>query len=107
MGKKARTRRAEKRKSEKRARKERQKALYASFKQEGKNKKSKRVALNSKRVGSVRTKRHAFGSCGNLGCKKCSKIVIASHSVSQASKPYHTAKEWLLHRQAKRSCIQG
>lgn len=71
MGKKARTRRSEFRKKEKRARKERQRALYESYKTEGKNKKSKRTALGAKRNRQVNTKNHMLGTCGNVGCERC------------------------------------
>jgi hypothetical protein len=71
MGKKARTRRAEFRKKEKRARKERQRALYESYKLEGKNKKSKRVSLGAARARQVRTVNHPNGACGNVGCERC------------------------------------
>lgn len=71
MGAKARTRRADFRKKQKRAKKEQQRALYASYRDSGANKKSKRGAIKAKRTVKCVTKRHAASACGNVGCSRC------------------------------------
>ncbi len=72
-GKGALAKRKKRRLSEKRARKAAAKLKYEQWKQEGRNTKSKRVKLRAARLRkkTVRTKRHATGPCGNIGCKRC------------------------------------
>lgn len=66
MGKKAKTRRALERRKQKRNRKEAQRRLYEQWAQEGRNRKSKRFRLKTKRTsGGVLT--HRDPNCRNIG----------------------------------------
>jgi len=96
MGKRARAAQKEKRLKAKRAKKEAQKALYASWRDAGKNKKSKRFLKKNKGANKttearivmlipvkikgefvlVARKVHGGRDCGNVGCKKCSPVWI-------------------------------
>jgi hypothetical protein len=73
MGKAAKTKRAIERRKQKRAKKDAMRSLYEKWSREGKNNKSKRSRLNSKRENSRSPFKgmHIFGYCGNTGCKKC------------------------------------
>lgn len=58
------------RRKDKRARKEAEKARYASYRDQGVNSKSKRFRLKRRRRIGDRPQ-HADGPCGNVGCQKC------------------------------------
>lgn len=75
-GKGALNKRRKRRLSEKRARKAAAKAKYEQWIRDGRNTKSKRVKLRAKllRKKKLRTKRHAEGPCGNIGCRQCNPI---------------------------------
>src|SRR5512135_249082 len=75
-GKARRQRERKLRRSKKIARKLAQKALYEQWMREGRNTKSKRVKLRTKqlRKTKLRTRKHAGGPCGNIGCKLCNPI---------------------------------
>jgi hypothetical protein len=75
MSKKSKAKKADFRKKEKSARKTRQQAVYASYRDAGTNQKSKRSKLKSSRAKTVNTKRHSTVFCGNHGCKKCSPFL--------------------------------
>jgi hypothetical protein len=69
MGKAAKTRAAEFRKKAKRSEKERQRALYESYKKAGSNRKSKIKKKGGRKT--VKATRHAATKCGNVGCNAC------------------------------------
>lgn len=71
MGAKAKKAKQEYRQKMKKARKETEKARYASYRDAGTNKKSKRDRLKSAREKGVKTVRHAVLNCGNQGCERC------------------------------------
>jgi ribosomal protein S4 len=75
-GKGALAKRRKRRLSEKRARKAAAKLKYEQWMREGRNTKSKRAKLRAKltRKKKLRTKRHASGPCGNIGCKRCTSL---------------------------------
>ena len=75
MGKKARTKRSEERKKLKRFKKSQKSALYQSYREAGKNQKSKRNKLSNRRSLQIRTKRHASGRCYNHGCTRCTGVL--------------------------------
>lgn len=78
MGAGARNRAKEKRKKEKQAEKARKAALYASFKEQGKTKLSKRFTAKQKRGATAATKhRHLERACGNPACKRCFGVSYA------------------------------
>ena len=74
MSKKSKSRAKDKRSKEKASRKAAKKALYQSFRDSGKNNRSKRFRLAAKRRSSVRAVSHPNGKCGNPGCRKCFAI---------------------------------
>jgi hypothetical protein len=67
----AKNRSKEKRKKEKKRRKEQKAALYASFKEQGRNKKSKRFLLSTEKTNKASATKHPISPCGNPGCKAC------------------------------------
>lgn len=71
MGAGARNRSKEKRKKEKQAEKARKAALYASFKEQGRNKLSKRFLGKQKRGALLATKHRHLIHCGNPACTQC------------------------------------
>jgi hypothetical protein len=75
------------RKAAKRAQKETRKALYASWRDQGKNVKSKRFLAKGKN-GSVANVSHPNGACGNVGCRKCFPA-IAARSDMYTGKAYY------------------
>ena len=73
MSTKNKTRQKEKRAKDKRSRKAAHKAQYATWRDAGTNAKSFRATkrMSNKLVGTVS---HPDGSCGNIGCMKCSSL---------------------------------
>lgn len=68
----SRKRSKEKRKLEKKARKDSQRALYASYRDHGQNQKKGRAYHKANKRG---VSDHAVGGrCGNIGCIRCSGI---------------------------------
>lgn len=72
MSKKTKKRAADRRLSLKKGRKEAMQKQYQAWAASGQNGRSKRSKLQNKRATHVRTKRHADGACGNVGCELCS-----------------------------------
>lgn len=70
-GKGARSRSKAKRKREKDARKAAKKALYESYKNAGRNSKSKRYRQNVKMHAGPKPRNHSEGPCGNHACQEC------------------------------------
>lgn len=48
-----------------------QSAKYESYRDSGKNAKSKRFLNKVKDSSKMRAHNHPYGNCGNIGCKKC------------------------------------
>jgi len=71
MSKKAKASARALRRARKVARKAAQNLQYAAWKLAGKNTKSRRAKLRKQRSNPVRSKEHAQGPCGNIGCKRC------------------------------------
>ena len=71
MSKKCKAEAKKRRLAKKRARKAAQKALYEARMRAGQNSKSKRVKLRAKRSRLVKSRVHARGLCGNIGCSRC------------------------------------
>lgn len=73
MGNKSKTKRSLERKAKKRDLKDQQRRLYLSYKEAGKNKKSKRQR-SSKAQATVKSRNHSKGRCGNTGCLRCTPV---------------------------------
>jgi hypothetical protein len=71
MSKKAKATARALRRARKAARKAAQNLQYAAWKLAGKNTKSRRAKLQKQRANQPRSKDHAQGPCGNIGCKRC------------------------------------
>lgn len=71
MSKKAKMTARALRRAQKAARKASQNLQYAAWKAAGQNTKSRRAKLRKKRSTQMRTRVHAQGPCGNIGCKRC------------------------------------
>jgi len=71
MGKAGKRRRSDVKKAKKRTLKEARRALYRRFADEGRNQKSKRNSLKTKRVQTIAGLDHPDGACGNIACTKC------------------------------------
>ena len=76
MSAKSKTRSKDKRKKEKQKRKAQKVALFLSFKDQGRNKKSKRFVRGQKGTLASRIK-HPTTPCGNNGCKNCYGVSYA------------------------------
>lgn len=77
MSKAAKTRAVEFRKKAKRSEKERQRALYESYKKAGSNRKSKIKKKGGRKT--IRATRHAITKCGNVGCGRPSCFPHLAH----------------------------
>lgn len=86
MSKKSKSAAKERRKAAKRGRKAAQRARYERYRVEGKNTKSKRSQLRTKRKKLVRTHRHAT-ACGNVGCDECTPTDYSLKAVKQRFGP--------------------
>lgn len=72
MSKKSKTKSKERNKREKATRKAAQRARYEGYMSAGRNTKSKRNRIGSKKKArSVNAVNHSDGRCGNAGCTKC------------------------------------
>jgi len=71
MSKKAKASARALRRARKAARKAAQNLQYAAWKLAGQNSKSRRAKLRKRRATAMRTRTHAQGPCGNVGCKRC------------------------------------
>jgi hypothetical protein len=80
------------RKKEKRAKKERQQAVYDSYKLAGTNQKSKRTKLANKRSMKVGTKSHPDGACFNHGCERCQPELNSPFNAGEKSCIF--GKQW-------------
>lgn len=83
MSKKSKVRSQEERRKLKRSKKAAQKAQYEAWRDAGKNSKSKRFLLGSKKSKSnVNKHMHAIPFCGNAGCKRCASQVLTGPKVN-------------------------
>lgn len=71
MSKKSKKTASELKRRKKASEKAAQKSKYESYRDSGKNSKSKRFVLNNKSKAKMRARTHPHGHCGNIGCKKC------------------------------------
>lgn len=73
MGKASRQKRRQEREKQKRSRKEAMRTLYAEWRDKGINQKSRRHRNQDN--GSGHKHEHPFGTCGNVGCKRCFPVL--------------------------------
>ena len=100
MSKKSKKKTKEKNQKAKRARKDAQRALYESFKNQGINTKSKRARKTSKsKRKMVDGINHPNGACGNQGCIKCHGVHMKPflRKGKPHRMPHWMYKLWLVH----------
>lgn len=71
MSKKSKSASKERNRKKKAQRKANNRAKYESFMRDGKNTKSKRNRMGSRRKVLLQVHDHPHGSCGNAGCIRC------------------------------------
>jgi len=71
MSKKSKKAASEMKRRKKASEKSAQRAKYESYRDSGKNSKSKRFLSKVKDYSKMRAHTHPHGHCGNIGCKKC------------------------------------
>lgn len=92
MSKSSKTAQSMVRAKEKKSRKERQQAVYDSYRAAGTNTKSKRTKLANKRSKGIATKKHADGRCFNHGCSLCQPELNDPFNATPGSCIY--GKQW-------------